>query len=99
MFSKKLVRIVCVIVLALINIVFLSISAKHPHRYTVVDRVAMAGIVPFQEGVAGRGHFCRRVGHHDFYLVGVREACDRLKGMTAKDVMERSRYLESEVPA
>ena len=97
MFSKKLVRIVCVIFLALINIVFLSISAKHPHRYTVVDRVAMAGIVPFQEGVTRSVHFCRRVWHHYFYLVGVREECDRLKGMLAKAEMERSRYLESEL--
>jgi len=32
-----------------------------------------------------------------FYLVGVPEECDRLKGMLAKAEMEKSRYLESEL--
>lgn len=97
MFSKRLVRILCVILFALISIVLLSISAKHPHRYTIVDRVAMAGIVPFQEGVTRTMHFCVRMWRQYFYLVGVREECDRLKGMLAKAEMEKSRYLESEL--
>jgi len=97
MFSRKSVRILCVILLALINIVILSISAKHPHGYTIVDRVVMAGIVPFQEGTTRGMHFCRRVWHQYFYLIGVREECDRLKRMLAEAEMERSRYLESEL--
>jgi len=35
--------------------------------------------------------------HHYFYLVAVREECDRLKGMLAKAQIEKSRYLESEL--
>jgi rod shape-determining protein MreC len=97
MLSKKLVRILCVILLALINIVLLTVSAKHPHKHTLVDRVAMASIVPFQEGVTRTMHFCRNVWHHYFYLVGVREECDRLKKMLAKAEMDRGRYLESEL--
>ncbi len=97
MFSKRLVRILCVILFALISIVLLSISAKHPHRYTIVDRVVMTGIVPFQEGVTRTMHFCVRMWRQYFYLVGVREECDRLKGMLAKAEMEKSRYLESEL--
>ncbi|MBW1676612.1 MAG: rod shape-determining protein MreC [Deltaproteobacteria bacterium] len=97
MFSKRLARILCVILFALINIVLLSISAKHPHRYTIVDRVVMAGIVPFQEGVTRTMHFCGRMWHHYFYLVAVREECDRLKGMLANAQIEKSRYLESEL--
>ena len=97
MFSRKSVRILCVIILALINIVFLSISARHPDKYTLVDRVVMAGIVPFQEGATGTIHFCRRAWHHYFSLVGVREECDRLRKMLAKSEMERSRDLESKL--
>ena len=97
MFSRKSVRILCVILLALINIVILSVSAKHPHGYTKVDRVVMAGIVPFQEGTTRGMLFCRRVWHRYFYLIGVREECDRLKRILAKAEIERSRYLESEL--
>jgi rod shape-determining protein MreC len=96
MFSKRLARILCVILFALINIALLSISAKHPHRYTIVDRVVMAGILPFQEGVTRTMHFCESMWHHYFCLVAVREECDRLKGMLAEAQMEKSRYQESE---
>ncbi len=97
MFSKRLARILCVILFVLINIVLLSISAKHPHRYTIVDRVVMAGIVPFQECVTRTMHFFGRMWHHYFHLVAVREECDRLKGILAKAQMEQSRHLESEL--
>lgn len=96
MFSKKLARIIGFILLALINILVLSVSAKHPHRYTVVDRAVMAGIVPFQESVTRSLHFCRRIWDNYFDLVGVREECDRLREMLAEAEMEKSRYLESE---
>ena len=85
------------ILFALINIVLLCTSAKHPHRYTIVDRAVMAGIVPFQEGVTRTMRFCRRVWRHYFDLIAVREECDRLKGMLANAQMEKSRYLESEL--
>jgi rod shape-determining protein MreC len=97
MFSKKLARILCFVFLALINILLLSVSAKQPYRYSVLDRVAMAGIVPFQESVTGSLHFCRRVWDRYFELVGVREECERLKEMLAEARMEKSRYLESEM--
>lgn len=97
MFSKRLARILCGILFVLINIALLSISAKHPHRFTIVDRVVMAGILPFQEGVTRTMHFCESIWHHYFYLVAVREECDRLKGMLAEAQMEKSRYLESEL--
>lgn len=97
MFSKKSVRILCVILLALINTVFLTISAKHPRGFTLVDRVVMAGIVPFQEGATRGIHFCQRVWNQYFYLVGVRQECDRLERVLAKAEMERSRYIESEL--
>jgi rod shape-determining protein MreC len=97
MFSKRLARILCVVLFALISIVLLSLSAKHPHRYTIVDRVVMAGVVPFQEGVTCTIYFCRRVWHQYFYLVGLREECDRLQGMVDRARMEQSRRLESEL--
>lgn len=96
MFSKRLLRILCVILFALINIVFLSISAKYPHRHTIIHRLAMAGIVPLQESVINTMRFCCRIWSHYFYLVAVREECDRLKGMLDKAEMEKSRILESE---
>jgi rod shape-determining protein MreC len=84
MFSKKLVRIIGFILLALINILLISVSAKHPHRYTVVDRVVMAGVVPFQESVMRSLHFCRHIWDSYFNL------------MLAEAEMEKSRYLESQ---
>lgn len=85
------------VLFALISIVLLTISAKHPHRYTTVDRVVMAGVVPFQEGVTRTIYFCRRVWHQYFYLVGLREECNRLQGMVDRAQMEKGRYLESEL--
>ena len=97
MFSKKLVRILCVILFVLINIILLSISAKHPHRYTIIHRVAMAGIVPFQESVISTMRFCRHIWSHYFYLVAVRQECDQLQEILAGAEMEKNRSLESEL--
>jgi len=97
MFSKKLARTLCFILLILINILLLSVSAKHPHRYALFDRVVMAGIVPFQESVTSALRFCRRIWHDYFALVGVREECDRLRELLAEARMEKSWYLESEL--
>jgi rod shape-determining protein MreC len=99
MFSKKLARILCFVFLFLINILLLSVSAKHPHRYSVLDRVTMAGIVPFQESVTSSLQFCRGIWEQYFQLIGVREECEQLKEMLAEARMERSRYLESEMAA
>lgn len=96
MFSKKLVRILFIILLALFNIVLLSVSAKHPHHVTIVDRVVMAGIVPFQTAVTGVTRFCRQTWSHYFDLVRVREECERLTEMLALAQMERNRCIESE---
>jgi rod shape-determining protein MreC len=95
MFSKKLVRILFIILLALSNIVLLSVSAKHPYRSTGLDRVIMAGIVPFQTSVTRVMLFSRRTWDHYFQLVGVREECDRLHAMLAASEMEKNRYIES----
>jgi len=97
MFSRKLVRILFVILLAFINIVLLSVSAKYPHHYTILDRVVMAGIVPFQTGITRVTHFCRRTWDQYFYLVGAREECERLKKMLATAQMERNQHVESEL--
>jgi rod shape-determining protein MreC len=99
MFSKKLVRILCFVFLSLINILLLSVSAKHPHTYSILDRAAMAGIVPFQESITSSLHFCRRIWDRYFALVGVCEEREQLKRMLAEARMERSRYLESEMEA
>lgn len=96
MFSKRLLSILCLILLVLINIIFLSVSAKHRHGSTVVDRVVMAGIAPFQEGVMHAIRFCEHVWSHYFYLVGVRQENDQLTRMLAQANLEKSQYIESE---
>ncbi|NVL90236.1 MAG: rod shape-determining protein MreC [Desulfobacterales bacterium] len=97
MFSKRLVRILGVVLFVLINIVLLSISAKHTHRHTIIDRLVIAGVAPLQECVINTMRFCRNIWRHYFYLVEAREECDRIKGMIAKAEIEKSRYLESEL--
>ena len=97
MFSKRLVTIFCLILFALINIILLSISTKHRHGNTAVDRVAMAAIAPFQEGVMRTIGFCEHMWSHYFNLVTVRQECDQLKRLLAKAKLERNQYLESEL--
>jgi rod shape-determining protein MreC len=97
MFSKKLVRVLFVILLALINIILLSVSANYPHRFTVLDRVVLAGIVPFQTSVTRVTRHSRKTWNHYFYLIGVREECDRLRTLLARSETEKSRSLESEL--
>lgn len=97
MFSKRLVRILCVVLFVLINIVLLSVSAKHTHRHTIIDRLLIAGVAPLQECVIRTMRFCRDIWDNYFYLVGAREEYDRIKGLLAKAEMKESRYLESEL--
>jgi rod shape-determining protein MreC len=96
MFSRRLLTIFCLVIFVLINIIFLTISAKDRHGNTILDRIVMAGIAPFQEGVTKTIRFCEHVWSHYFYLVNVRQECDDLKGLLAKASLERSKYVESE---
>ncbi len=97
MFSKRLVTIFCLILLALINIILLSVSAKNRHGSTIIDRVAMAAVAPFQEGVMRTIGLCEHMWSHYFNLVTVRQECDRLKGLLADAELEKNRHLESEL--
>jgi len=97
MFSKRLVKIFCLILFALINIILLSISAKHRYSNTIVHRVVIAGVSPFQEGVTETIRFCEHIWSHYFYLVSVKDECDRLKRMLAKAGLKENQYLESEI--
>ncbi|NVM20751.1 MAG: rod shape-determining protein MreC [Desulfobacterales bacterium] len=97
MFSKKLVTIFCLIIVALINVTFLSISTKHCYGNTIVDRVVIAGIAPFQEAVTQAIRFCERIWSHYFCLVNVREESDQLKKALAAARLERGQGLESKL--
>jgi len=59
--------------------------------------MVMAGIVPLQKCATQTMHFCRHMWDHYFYLVTVREECDRLKRTLARAEIEKSQYLESEL--
>jgi rod shape-determining protein MreC len=96
MFSKRLLTILCLIFFVLINITFLSVSAKHRHGSTMVDRIVMAGIAPCQEGVMQTMRFCEHIWNHYFYLVSVRQECEQLTKMLAQANLEKSQYVESE---
>jgi rod shape-determining protein MreC len=96
MFSKRLLAIFCLIIFVLVNIIFLSISVKHRHGNTMVERIVMAGIAPFQEGVTQVIRFCEHLWNHYFYLVNVRQECDQLEDLLAKANLEKSKYVESE---
>jgi len=95
MFSKKLVIIVCLILLALINTILLSISAKHCHG--TADRVVIAGIGPLQEAVMRTIRFCEHTWSHYFYLVSLKQKYDHLERKFARARFEQSQYLESEL--
>ncbi len=96
MFSKRLLTVFCLILFVLINIIFLSISAKHQHGNTFVDRVVMAGIAPFQNGVTRTIRFCENVWSHYFHLVSVKEECDRLRKLLAEANLEKGKCAEAE---
>jgi rod shape-determining protein MreC len=97
MFSKRLVTIFCLILFALINIILLSVSTKNRHGSSIVDRVVMAGIAPFQEGVMRSLAACEHVWSHYFDLITVKEECDQLKRLLAQAELDKSRCLESEL--
>jgi rod shape-determining protein MreC len=97
MFSKRLLTTFCLILFAAVNIILLSISAKHRHGSSACDRVVMAGVAPFQEGVTQAARFCEHVWHHYFSLVTARQECDHLQQVLAKIRLEQSQQLESEL--
>jgi rod shape-determining protein MreC len=96
MFSRRLLTIFCLILLFLINIIFLSVGTKNRHRNTFFDRLVMAAIGPFQEGVVGTVRFCERIWTHYFYLVSVKQENDALKGIVAQMNLEKGAYIESQ---
>jgi rod shape-determining protein MreC len=97
MFSKRLLTTFCLILFAAVNIILLSISAKHRQGYSSCDRVVMAGIAPFQEGVTQAARFCEHVWRHYFSLVSARQEADHLKETLARIRLEQSQHLESEI--
>jgi rod shape-determining protein MreC len=96
MFSRRLLTIFCLILLFFINIIFLSIGTKHRHRDTFFDRIVMAAIGPFQEGMVQTIRFCEHVWTHYFYLVSVKQENDVLRGKLAEANLENSRYVEAQ---
>jgi len=97
MFSRRLLTIFCLILLFFINIIFLSVGTKHRHRNTFFDRMVMAAIGPFQEGVVQTIRFCENVWTHYFYLVSVKQENDALRGMLAQANLENSEYVEAQL--
>jgi rod shape-determining protein MreC len=96
MFSKRLLTIVCLILFILTNIIFLSISAKHRHPETIIGKMAMAAVAPFQEMVVQTIRFAEHMWSHYFYLVSVKQECDRLQVSLNQAKMEIGRYIEAE---
>jgi rod shape-determining protein MreC len=94
MFSRRLLTIFCLILLFLINIIFLSVGAKHRHGNTFFDRMVMAAIAPFQDGVFQTIRFCENVWSHYFYLVSVKQENDTLQGLLAQANLEKGKYIE-----
>jgi rod shape-determining protein MreC len=97
MFSKRLLTTFCLILFAAVNIILLSISAKLRHGNAACDRVVMAGIGPFQEGVTQTTRFFEHIWRHYFSLVTARQDCDHLQQVLAKIRLERSQQLASEL--
>jgi rod shape-determining protein MreC len=97
MFSKRLLTIFCLILFAAVNVVFLSISAKHRQGYSSCDRVVIAGIAPFQEGVTQATRFCEHIWRHYFSLVSARQEADQLKETLARMRLEQDQHVESEI--
>lgn len=95
MFSKRLLSIVCLIVIFLINIIFLSVGTKHRYSDSLVARIVMAAVSPFQEGITRSVVFLEDLWNHYFYLVSVGEQNEALRRELAQVRMQNSRYVES----
>jgi rod shape-determining protein MreC len=96
MFSKKLLTIVCLVLFALANVIFLSISARHRHSESSFDRVVMAAVAPFQAGTIQAISACEYIWGHYFYLVSVTEECDRLRADLEKATAKINEHAETE---
>lgn len=97
MFSRRLLTIFCLILLFFINIIFLSVGTKNRHRNTFFDRIVVAAIGPFQEGVVQTIRFCEHIWTHYFYLVSVKQENDALREMLAHANLENSKYVETQL--
>jgi rod shape-determining protein MreC len=97
MFSRRLLTIFCLILIFFINIIFLSVGSKYGQRNAFFDRMVMAAIGPFQEGVVQAIRFCENAWTHYFYLVSVKEENDALRGMLAQANLENSRFVEAQL--
>ncbi|MBW2108537.1 MAG: rod shape-determining protein MreC [Deltaproteobacteria bacterium] len=95
MFSKRLLSIVCLILIFLINIIFLSVGTKHRHTDSLIAGIVMAAVSPFQEGITRSVVFLEDLWRHYFYLVSVGRQNDALSRELAQAKMQNSRYVES----
>ena len=95
MFSKRLIIIICLILFAFTNIIFLSISASHKHTETFLNKTVMAFIAPFQEAVVQTIRFGENLWRHYFYLVSVKQENDRLRDALDSAKMEIAHYAET----
>jgi rod shape-determining protein MreC len=94
MFSKRFLTIIFLILFALTNVIFLSISSRHRHTETALDRVFMAAVAPFQDGVIQTIRFCEYIWDHYFSLVSARQQSDVLKSSLDEAKRELARFTE-----
>jgi rod shape-determining protein MreC len=96
MFSKRLLTIFCLILFALTNIILLSVSAKRDQSSSLMDRIILTAISPFQGAVTASIDFCEDLWEHYFWLVSTQQEYDRLKQAFARLERKKSHYLETE---
>ena len=96
MFSKKMVMIVCAVVLIVVNIIILSVNSRRYSSYGS-GRIAIFFISPFQKTVAQSVQFLKNIWSHYFFLVSVAKENDNLKKEINHAIDKNNKYREIEI--
>jgi len=78
MFSKKMIMIVCAIILIAVNFIILSVNSQDRAPSTRTGQVALFFVSPFQKFASNSIHFVQNIWRNYFDLVGVSLTNDNL---------------------
>lgn len=87
--------VVCVILLVTANIIVLSISTKHRYPPSLLGRVALITISPFQNALTKTVNFTKNIWGHYFFLVSAAKENDRLKKKIGDITKKNNEYQEA----
>ncbi len=97
MFSKRMILFATVIVLITVNIILLTITAKHAHTPNGIGRGTLLVLSPFQRQLTNFVQSVKGIWNHYFFLVFTEKENQRLKTELGRQTAALNRCAEIEL--